>query len=72
MPEIKIWPKKQMVYTQSSLSPEEWDTQTPLVFWYTNGSPYLGQTSRPNNNQQEKEKIVEFAVPADQSKIERK
>ena len=30
-----------------------WDAQTPLGFCDTNGSPYLGQTTRPNNNQQQ-------------------
>ena len=35
---------------------------------HTHGSPNLGQTTRPNNNQQQKKrnsKIVDFAVPAD-------
>ena len=43
-------------------------SQTPMVFWYTNGSPNLGQKTRPYNNQQKKKttcKIVDFAVPAD-------
>ena len=36
-------------------------------FGHTNGTPNLGQTTRPFNNQQEKRtcKIVDFAVPAD-------
>ena len=35
--------------------------------WHTNGSPNLGQMTRPYNNQQKKRtcKIVDFAVPAD-------
>ena len=34
---------------------------------YTNGSPNLGQKTRPYNNQQKKKicKIVDFAVAAD-------
>ena len=42
------------------------DTQTPMGLWYTNGSPNLGQKTRPYNNQQQKKricKIVDFAVP---------
>ena len=47
--------------------------QTPLGFWNPNGSSNLGQTTRPSNSQQKKEKkkekrtcqIVDFAVPAD-------
>ena len=47
---------------------ENWHTQTPMGLWYTNGSPNLGQKTRPYNNQQKKKnisKIVDFAVPAD-------
>ena len=44
-------------------------TQIPMGLWYTNGSPDLGQKTRPYNNQQKKKKkickIVDFAVPAD-------
>ena len=40
-----------------------------MGLWYTNGSPNLGQKTRPYNNQQKKKKkickIVDFAVPAD-------
>ena len=39
-----------------------------LGFRDTNGSPYLNQTTRPYNNQQQKKrtcKILDFAVPAD-------
>ena len=38
-----------------------------MGFWLTNGSPNLGQITRPHNNQQKKRtcKIVAFAVPAD-------
>ena len=37
-----------------------------MGLWYINGSPNPGQKTRPHNNQQKKkEKIVDFAVPAD-------
>ena len=39
-----------------------------MGLWHTDGSPNLGQKTRPNNNQQKKQrncKIVDFAVPAD-------
>ena len=39
---------------------------SPLGFWVTNGSPSLGQTIRPYNNQQEQKLAVKnFAVAAD-------
>ena len=42
------------------------DTQIPLEFWHTNGSPNIGQKSRPYTNKQKKRtfKIVDFAVMA--------
>ena len=39
-----------------------------MWLWHTNGSPNLGQKTRPYSNQQKKKrtcKIVDFAVPAD-------
>ena len=58
-----------MVYAQPSTCPRKWCAQTPLGLWYTNGSPNLGQKTRPYNNQQQKKKkickIVDFAVSAD-------
>ena len=42
-----------------------------MGLWYTDGSPNLGQKTRPYNNQQQQKKkerickIVDFAVPAD-------
>ena len=57
-----------MVYAQHRICPGEWDTQTPLGFWATDRLTNLGQTTRPNNNQQQKKrtcKIVDFTVPAD-------
>ena len=44
------------------------ETQTPMGFWNTNGSPNVGQKTRPYNNQQQKKrnwKIVNFAVSVD-------
>ena len=56
-----------MVYAQPSIYPGKCDKQTPLGFCHTNGSPNLGQTTRPYNNQQKKRswRIVDFAVPTD-------
>ena len=56
-----------MVYAQPSFCSREWYTWTPGRLWHTNGSPNLGQKTRPYNNQQRKRtwKIVNFGVPAD-------
>ena len=57
-----------MFYAQHNIYPWEWDALNPMEFCYTNGSPNLGQTTRPHNNQQQKKrtcKIVDFAAPAD-------
>ena len=55
-----------MVYAQTKICPEGRDTQTPMEFLHTNGSPNLGQTIRPYNNQQKSTwRIVDFTVPAD-------
>ena len=63
-----------MVYAQPRIRPGEWDAQTPLGFWDTNGPPNLGQTTRPYNKQQQQQQqqqqqrtwqIVDFAVLAD-------
>ena len=55
-----------MVYAQLRICLGEWDTQTPLVFWHTNGSPNLGPTTRPYNNKNKRTcRIVDFAVPVD-------
>ena len=57
-----------MVYAQHNICPGEWHTQTPLGFWHTNGSPNLGQTTRPYIKNEKKKrtcKIVDFAIPAD-------
>ena len=44
--------------------------KTPMGLWHTNGSPNLGQKTRPycnkkNKNKKRTSKIVNFAVPAD-------
>ena len=56
-----------MVYAQPSTCPRKWHTQTAMGLRHINGSPNLGQKTRPYNNQQKKRtcKIVDFAVPAD-------
>ena len=49
--------------------PRKWHAQTPVGLWYTNGSPNLGQKTKPNNNQQKKKKEnlqnFDFAVAED-------
>ena len=64
-----------MVYAQIRIRPGNWDAQTLLGFWDTNGSCNLGQTTWLCESQQQKKKkkkkkkrtyrIVDFAVPAD-------
>ena len=51
-----------MVYAQPRICPGELDAQTPLGLWDTNGSVNLGQTNRPNNNQQEKENLPNYSI----------
>ena len=67
MQEVQIWPHEQMVYTQPRIRPVKWDAQNSLGFWDTNGSPNLGQITRPRYNHKKKRtrKIVNFAVPVD-------
>ena len=48
-----------MVYVQPRICPGEWDTQTPMGFWDINGSPNLGQTTRPYNNQQQQKENLQ-------------
>ena len=54
-----------MVYAQLRICPAEWDAETPLGFWDPNGSPNLGQKTRPYNNQQKERtcRTVDVAVP---------
>ena len=65
-----------MVYVQASSCPGEWDSETPLGFWQTNGSPNLGQMTRPYNDQQKNKKNLQdcglFCAGWPQSKFERK
>ena len=53
-----------MVHAQLIICPRKWHTLTPMRFWHTNGSPNLGQKTRPYNEWQKKRicKIVDFAV----------
>ena len=46
-----------MVYAQPRICPGEWNIETLLGFWDTNGSPNLGQMTRPNNDQQKKREL---------------
>ena len=70
--EIEIWPYEQVVYASTRIRPREWDTQTSLEFWDSNGSPNLGQTIRPRDSQYKKTKrnkegtcrVANFTVPA--------
>ena len=43
-----------MASVQAGIPSREWSAQTSLRFWDTNGSPNLGQTTRPSDNQQKK------------------
>ena len=55
-----------MVYAQPNICPGKWHTQTPMGLWHTNGSPNLGQKTRPYSDKKKSTcKIVDFAVPAD-------
>ena len=60
-----------MVYAQPSNCPGDWNAQTPMGLWHTNGSPNIGEKTRPNNNQPKKKKKernfhrVDFVLPAD-------
>ena len=56
-----------MVCAQSRICSGEWDAQTPQGFCDTNGSPNLGQTTKPYDNKQKKwelARIMDFSVPA--------
>ena len=70
--EVYICPYEQMVY----VPPRRWEVENSLGFWVTHGSPNLGKTIRPSDSQPKRKKrtcrIVDFAVPADNGKTERK
>ena len=77
MQEAEVWTYEQIVYAQHRICPTEWDTQIPLGFSDTNGSPNLGQMTRSYNNQEKRKEEnwqnCEFCFPGGpQSKIERK
>ena len=63
--EIKIWPNKQVVYTQSGIYHGEWKAHSSLGFWDTNGLPNPGHTNKPSNNQQKKKKKEKKREPAE-------
>ena len=48
-----------MVYAQTRIRPEEWDSQNFLGFWDIDGSPNLGQATRPSDSQQKKREPAE-------------
>ena len=54
--EIESWPYELVVYAPSRIRLGEWDAQTSLWFWDTNGSPNLGQTTSACDSQQKKKK----------------
>ena len=57
--EIEIWLNEQMVYAQPRICPKEWEAQTPLRFWDTNGWPHLGQMTWPWSTKKKKKKKKE-------------
>ena len=59
-----------MIYAQPRISPRKWDVQNSLGFWDTNGSPNLGQKTRPSDSKKKKKRncqIVDYTIPADHS-----
>ena len=50
------WSYEHAVDTELRIHPGEWDTQTSLEFWNKNGSPNLGQTTRPSDIKKERKK----------------
>ena len=62
-----------VVHAQSGIRPEECDAQTSLEFWDTNGSPDLGQMTRPNQQKKDNLPNCGLCCPGwPQSKNERK
>ena len=62
-------------FCYARICPGEWDRETPLGFWHTNGSPNLNHMARPYNNQQKRENLKDYGLCCPgwpQSKIERK
>ena len=63
-----------MVYAQPRICPGEWDTQSPLGFWDTNGSPNLDQTTRPYYNKKTRGNLQNWGLccpSGPQSEIEK-
>ena len=50
-----------MVYAQPRINPGKYVTQIPLGFSHTNGSPTLGQTTSPSD-EQEKQEFAELGT----------
>ena len=69
MQEIEIWSDEQMVYAQPRIRPRELDAHCSLGFWDTNRLLNLGQTTSPNDSQQQQKikpgRIVDFAIPVE-------
>ena len=69
---------KKFKFGQTGFHPEEWDVQNSLGFWYTNGWPNLGKTTRPSDRHRKKKKRKNlpncdlYCPGRPQSKIERK
>ena len=63
-----------MACVQPRIRPGKRDAQTSQGFWDTNGSPDLGQTTRPSDSQQKKENFPNCGLcclSRPQGKIER-
>ena len=61
------------VYAQPCIGPGEWHTQNPMGLWHTNGSPNLGQKTRPYSNKKKKLQICWlYCTGWPQNKTERK
>ena len=56
MQEIEIWPFEELVYAQLGICPRKWDEKSFQGFLDKNGSPNLGQTTKPIDSQQKKKK----------------
>ena len=50
-----------MVYVPPRICPGGLDAQNSLGIWDTNGSPNLGQMTRPSDSQQKKREPAEFS-----------
>ena len=57
MQKIDIWSYEKMVLGQPRICHLKWDAKTFQGLWDINGSPNRDQTTRPCNNQHEKENM---------------